>query len=150
MPVDGQYLTDVAPSIALFALGGGLTLPAIMTIAMAGATPETAGFASGLINTSQQVGGALGLAILASLAAGRAGDLAGGRRGADAALVGGFQLAWSVARRASSSPPLALAVVVLRAPRPAVSGGPSASADASAGAAATPAAGRRPSACSAR
>lgn len=146
VPVEGRYLTDVAPSIALFAVGGGLTLPAIMTIAMSGATPETAGFASGLINTSQQVGGALGLAILASLAAGRAGDLAGAGAAPDAALVGGFHLAWSVGACFVLAA-LALAVVVLRAPWPAVSGGPRATADASAGAAATAAAGRRPSAC---
>ena len=68
-----------------------------MTIAMSGATPETAGLASGLINTSQQVGGALGLAILAALAAGRAGDLAGTGAAPAAALVAGFHLAWSVA-----------------------------------------------------
>jgi EmrB/QacA subfamily drug resistance transporter len=118
VPVDGRYLTDVAPSIALFAFGGGLTLPAIMTIAMSGATPQTAGLASGLINTSQQVGGALGLAILASLAAGRAGDLAVGGAAPDAALVGGFHLAWGVGASFVLAA-LALAVVVLRAPRPA-------------------------------
>ena len=146
VPVDGRYLTDVAPSIALFAVGGGLTLPAIMTIAMSGATPETAGLASGLINTSQQVGGALGLAILASLAAGRAGDLAGAGAAPDAALVGGFQLAWSVAACFVVAA-LALAVVALRAPRPAVSAGPSATADASADAAATTAGDRRSWAC---
>jgi EmrB/QacA subfamily drug resistance transporter len=83
-PADGHYVVDVAPSIALFALGGGLTLPAAMSIAMSGATPETAGVASGLINTSQQVGGALGLAVLASLAASRG------------SLVAGFHLAWAV------------------------------------------------------
>jgi EmrB/QacA subfamily drug resistance transporter len=149
VPVDGHYLTDVAPSIALFALGGGLTLPAIMTIAMSGATPDTAGLASGLINTSQQVGGALGLAILAALAAGRAGDLAGSGAAPAAALVGGFQLAWSVAAGFVLAA-LALAALVLRAPRPAVSAGPSPTADASAGAAGRPAGGRRPSACSAR
>jgi EmrB/QacA subfamily drug resistance transporter len=114
-PVDGRYLTDVAPSIVLFALGGGLTLPAIMTIAMSGATPQTAGLASGLINTSQQVGGALGLAILASLAAARAGDLANGGAAPDAALVGGFHLAWAVGA-SFVVVALALAVVVLRAP----------------------------------
>jgi EmrB/QacA subfamily drug resistance transporter len=85
VPVHGRYLADVAPSIALFALGGGLTLPAVMSVAMSGATPDTAGVASGLINTSQQVGGALGLAILASLAAGQG------------SLVAGFHLAWAVA-----------------------------------------------------
>jgi Na+/melibiose symporter-like transporter len=114
-PVDGRYLTDVAPSIVLFALGGGLTLPAIMTIAMSGATSQTAGLASGLINTSQQVGGALGLAILASLAAARAGDLANGGAAPDAALVGGFHLAWAVGA-SFVVVALALAVVVLGAP----------------------------------
>ena len=139
VPVDGRYLSDVAPSIALFAVGGGLTLPAIMTIAMSGATPETAGLASGLINTSQQVGGALGLAILASLAAGRAGDLASAGAAPDAALVGGFHLAWSVGACFVLAA-MALAVVALRAPRP-WSRRPERTADASAGAAAS---GRRP------
>jgi EmrB/QacA subfamily drug resistance transporter len=148
VPVNGHYLADVAPSIALFALGGGLTLPAIMTIAMSGATPATAGLASGLINTSQQVGGALGLAILASLAAGRAGRLAGDGAAPDAALAGGLRLAWGVGASFVLAA-LALAVVVLRAPGPAISGGPSATADASAGAAATAAGGPPPSACSA-
>ena len=78
-PSTATTSADVAPSIALFAVGGGLTLPAIMTIAMSGATPETAGLASGLINTSQQVGGALGLAIL-RLAGRRPRRRPGGRR----------------------------------------------------------------------
>jgi MFS family permease len=88
-PVDGRYLADVAPSIVLFAVGAGLTLPAVTTIAMSAATPATAGLASGLINTSQQVGGALGLAALATLAATHADGPAG--------LTGGFRLAWAVA-----------------------------------------------------
>jgi EmrB/QacA subfamily drug resistance transporter len=88
-PVGGRYLADVAPSIALFAVGAGLTLPAVTTIAMSAATPETAGLASGLINTSQQVGGALGLAALATLAAAHADGPAGA--------TGGFHLAWAVA-----------------------------------------------------
>src|SRR5438270_831195 len=65
VPVDGRYLTDLVPSMALFALGGGLTLPSIMAVAMSDAAPEAAGAASGLINTAQQVGGAIGLAALA-------------------------------------------------------------------------------------
>ena len=68
-----------------------------MTIAMSGATPSTAGLASGLINTSQQVGGALGLAILAAVAAGRTAGLRADGVGAAAATVAGFHLAWGVA-----------------------------------------------------
>ena len=97
VPVDGRYLADVAPSVALFAVGAGLVLPGVMTIAMSGATPSTAGLASGLINTSQQVGGALGLAILAALAAGRTDGLRADGVGAAAATVAGFHLAWGVA-----------------------------------------------------
>ena len=89
---DGDYATHVLPSVLLFAVGGGLALPSVMTLAMSAATPEDAGIASGLINTSQQVGGAVGLAALAALAAGRTEALGGG----DAALVEGFRLAWSV------------------------------------------------------
>jgi hypothetical protein len=130
VPVEGDYLADVGPSIALFALGGGLTLPAVMTIAMSDATPATAGVASGLINTSQQVGGAIGLVILAALASARAdtlnmpmttstsGPLRCGPEGAGeaGALVGGFHLAWGVAA-AFVLVAFALAAVALRGPR---------------------------------
>ena len=65
--------------------GGGLTLPALAGLGMAAATNDDSGVASGLLNTTQQVGGALGLAVLGSLAAARtAVELAGGA-GADAA-----------------------------------------------------------------
>ena len=55
----------------LLGIGAGVCFPALMTIAMAGATPEDAGLASGLVNTTAQVGGALGLAVLATLSASR-------------------------------------------------------------------------------
>jgi EmrB/QacA subfamily drug resistance transporter len=91
VPVDAHYLADLAPTMALFALGGGITLPSIMAVAMSEAAPETTGAASGLINTAQQVGGAIGLAVLAALAAGRTGHAAGA-----GALTEGFRLAWTV------------------------------------------------------
>jgi EmrB/QacA subfamily drug resistance transporter len=116
-PVHGDYVTDVAPSILLFAVGGGLALPAVMTLAMAAATPQTAGVASGLINTSQQVGGALGLAILAALAAGRTSGLRAGGAEGPAALVGGFHLAWAVGA-AFVLGAFVVATVALRRPRP--------------------------------
>jgi EmrB/QacA subfamily drug resistance transporter len=116
VPIHGAYLADVAPSIALFAVGCGLTLPGVMSIAMAGATPQTAGVASGLINTSQQVGGALGLAILAALAATRTDHLRADGVSDAAALVGGFQLAWGVAAGFVLAA-LAVVVIAVRDPR---------------------------------
>jgi EmrB/QacA subfamily drug resistance transporter len=95
-PVDGDYLTDVFPSMLLFAAGGGLTLPAVMTLAMSEVAPEAAGVASGLINTSQQVGGALGLSVLAAAAASRTDALRDGGADPATALVGGYQLAWGL------------------------------------------------------
>src|SRR4029078_5475341 len=71
VPVDGVYLADVLPTMVLIGAGARLTFPALMTIAMSGATPSDAGLASGLVNTTVQVGGALGLAVLATLAATR-------------------------------------------------------------------------------
>ena len=67
MPVDGSYATDVLPVMLLLGVGAGFSFPAIMTLAMSGATASDSGLASGLANTTQQVGGALGLAVLATL-----------------------------------------------------------------------------------
>ena len=68
-PVDGSYVGDVLPVMILLGFGAGVSFPALMTLAMSGATQEDAGLASGLVNTSAQVGGALGLAVLATLSA---------------------------------------------------------------------------------
>jgi len=115
VPVEGAYAADVLPSLLLFGVGGGLTIPAVMTIAMSEATPPTAGVSSGLITTSQQVGGALGLALLAALAAGRTGDLRAAGAAQDAAMVGGLHLAWAVAAGLVLAA-LLIAAAVLRAP----------------------------------
>ena len=80
VPVDGVYVVDVLPAMVLIGAGAGLTFPALMTLAMSGATPSDAGLASGLVNTTVQVGGALGLAVLATLSATRTEHLLGGRR----------------------------------------------------------------------
>ena len=68
-PVDGNYLTDLLAPMLLVGLGVGTSFPSLMTLAMSGATPEDSGLASGVVNTSMQVGGAIGLAVLATLAA---------------------------------------------------------------------------------
>ena len=80
VPVDGSYVADLLPAMLLLGIGGGLAFPALMTLAMSGATPEDSGLASGLVNTTQQVGGALGLAILATVAANRTGGATDGGR----------------------------------------------------------------------
>ena len=80
----------------LLGIGAGLGFPALMTLAMSGATPEDSGLASGLVNTTQQVGGALGLAVLATLSSGRASTLRDGGSSQAAALTGGFHLAFVI------------------------------------------------------
>ncbi|RLP85426.1 MFS transporter, partial [Micromonospora sp. CV4] len=97
LPADGGYLADVLPAMLIFGVAGGLTLPAVTTLAMAGATDADAGLASGLANTTQQVGGAVGLAALATLAATRADGLRAAGWAEVAALAGGYRLAFTVA-----------------------------------------------------
>jgi MFS family permease len=95
-PVHGDYLTNVLPVMLLFGLGIGSSFPSLMTLAMSGATPEDAGLASGLVNTSAQVGGALGLAVLATLSATRTNHLLASGSSNAAALVGGYHLAFEI------------------------------------------------------
>jgi EmrB/QacA subfamily drug resistance transporter len=112
-PVDGDYVTDILPVAVLIGLGAGLSFPALMTLAMAGATPQDAGLASGLVNTSAQVGGALGLALLASVAATRTDALRGAGDSAASALNGGFHVAYLVGALLMVAA-LAVALSVLR------------------------------------
>ncbi|MEV8633847.1 MFS transporter [Streptosporangium sp. NPDC051023] len=95
-PVDGGYLTDVLPPLALLGFGAGLAMPAVMTLAMSGVEPGDAGLASGLAGTGAQVGGALGLAVLTALASGHTGTLTAGGHDAVSALNDGYHLAFAV------------------------------------------------------
>jgi EmrB/QacA subfamily drug resistance transporter len=70
-PVDATYVTQVMPATIFISIGAGLGFPSLMGLAMSGATPSDSGLASGLINTSVQIGGAIGLAVLATLASER-------------------------------------------------------------------------------
>ena len=117
-PVNGDYLTHVLPVMVLLGLGAGMSFPSLMTLAMSGATPRDAGLASGLVNTTLQVGGAIGLAVLATLATSRTEHLlAGGERTASA-LTGGYHLAFLVAAGLVVGA-IAVAITVLRSRTPA-------------------------------
>jgi MFS family permease len=72
-PADATYVADLLPAFVLSGIGAGLSFPAVTMMAMSAATPEDSGIASGVINTTQQVGGAIGIAVLATLANGRPG-----------------------------------------------------------------------------
>jgi MFS family permease len=97
VPVDGNYLRDVFPVMIIIAFGIGVSFPALMTLAMSGATQADAGLASGLVNTTAQVGGALGLAVLATLSTTRTAHLAKAGKSTAESLVGGYHLAFIVA-----------------------------------------------------
>jgi EmrB/QacA subfamily drug resistance transporter len=96
-PVDGSYAQHVLPVMVLLGLGGGTSFPALMTLAMSGATQADAGLASGLVNTSAQVGGALGLAVLATLSATRSDNLIADGEARTSALTSGYHLAFLIA-----------------------------------------------------
>lgn len=94
--VNANYVTDILPAFAIMGLGIGPSFPSIMTLAMSASTNEDAGLASGIINTSAQVGGALGLAVLATLSATRSDALEAAGKTAEAALTSGYQLAFMI------------------------------------------------------
>jgi EmrB/QacA subfamily drug resistance transporter len=96
-PVHASYLTDVFPAAALLGVGAGLCFPPMMTLAMSGVAPSDAGLASGLINTTGQVGGAIGLAVLSTVATGRTTTLRAAGHGVPDALTGGYHAAFWIA-----------------------------------------------------
>ncbi|MEU9042280.1 MULTISPECIES: MFS transporter [unclassified Kitasatospora] len=96
LPADADYAVHLLPTMLLVG-GGGLVLSTLAVLGMSGAGPDDAGAASGLFNTTQQIGGALGVAVLTTLADGRTATLAAaGQAGADA-LADGFRLAFGIA-----------------------------------------------------
>ena len=103
LTVGGDYLTEMLPSMALIAAGIGTVFVPVTLLATSGIDADDQGLASGLFNTSQQFGGALGLAVLSSLAASRTdarlADLGGSASRVDQfeALVSGYHLAFGVA-----------------------------------------------------
>jgi EmrB/QacA subfamily drug resistance transporter len=118
VPESASYTTDILPAMLLMGAGAGLSFPSLMNLAMSGATPADAGLVSGLVNTTLQVGGALGLAVLATLASSRTEDLVADGEGSAAALTGGYSLAFIVAA-ALVGVALAVAATVIRSRAPA-------------------------------
>jgi EmrB/QacA subfamily drug resistance transporter len=96
-PVDGSYLTDILPVMIPLGIGAGLFFPVLTMIAMSGVSPSESGLASGLVNTSLQVGGSIGLAVLATLSATRSDTLLTQGESTASALTGGYHLAFVIA-----------------------------------------------------
>jgi EmrB/QacA subfamily drug resistance transporter len=112
-PVDGSYFTDIFPVMLLLGGGAGLSFPALMTLAMSGATPQDSGLASGFVNTTVQVGGAVGLAVLATLSTERTERLVADGENVASALNSGYHLAYLIGA-ALSVVAIVVAFVVLR------------------------------------
>ena len=113
VPVDGNYIVDVFPTMIVFGAGAGVAFPALMMLAMSGATPSDAGLASGLVNTTGQVGGAVGLALLATISTERTKTLLEDGDSTAAALTGGYHVAFLIGALCAVTAIVA-AVTVLR------------------------------------
>jgi len=114
-PIQGSFLVDVLPAMSLLGLGAGIAFNPMLLAAMNDVDPRDAGLASGVVNTSFMMGGALGLAVLASLAAARTSFML--ERGAAqvAALNGGYQLAFALGA-ACGAVAAVLCAMLLRSP----------------------------------
>jgi EmrB/QacA subfamily drug resistance transporter len=123
VPVRASYVPDLLPVMLLVA-GAGLVLPALATLGMSAARTDDAGLVSGLFSTTQQIGMALGVAVLSTLAASRTGDLLARGASRAVALTEGYRLAFAIAAGLLLTA-IAVAATVLRAPRLTVSRGPS-------------------------
>jgi MFS family permease len=95
-PMYSEYLRDLLLPLTLLGVGGGMAFPALTILAMADATPSDSGLASGVLNTTTQVGASLGLAVLATLSASRAGQLLGEGKSMAVAMSGGYHFAWVI------------------------------------------------------
>lgn len=121
-PVHGRYVIDVLPPLVLLGTGIGISFAALMTLAMSDVAPGEAGLASGLANTTAQVGGALGLAVLATLSATRTNHLLAHGHALSSALTGGYRVGFVIGA-ALIVVALVVAVTVLRRPAVAAQAG---------------------------
>ena len=95
-PVNGTFVAHVLPSMLILGFGCGISFNPMLLAAMSDVPPDESGLASGVVNTAFMMGGALGLAVLASVAASRTSSLEAGGLGDTAALVGGYHVAFIV------------------------------------------------------
>jgi MFS family permease len=96
VPIDGDVMTDVLPSMVLLGIGAGIAFNPLLIAAMSDVAPSESGLASGIVNTAFMMGGALGLAILASLAAAQTSHLLADGATAQVALNGGYRVAFAL------------------------------------------------------
>jgi EmrB/QacA subfamily drug resistance transporter len=118
VPVHAGYVTDLLPALLPLGIGAGLAIPALTTLAMSGVAPRDAGLASGLVNTTVQVGGALGLAVLATVSTLRTHQLVRSGQPADVALATGFRVAYGIAALLVATGLLVAVTVLRRRPLP--------------------------------
>ena len=95
-PVDGSFLVDLLPGMILLGIGAGIAFNPVLLAAMSDVAPEESGLASGVVNTAFMMGGALGLAVLASIAASRTSSLKASGHGELPALLGGYHASFLV------------------------------------------------------
>jgi len=95
-PVDGRFAIDVLPGMLLLGLGAGMAFNPLLLAAMSEVSPSESGLASGVVNTAFMMGGALGLAVLASIAAAQTGSMIAAGASTPLALTGGYQMAFLV------------------------------------------------------
>ncbi|MER7076739.1 drug resistance transporter, EmrB/QacA subfamily [Saccharopolyspora kobensis] len=96
VPVDGTFVVDFLPSMLLLGAGGGLVVPALTALAMSDVPPVDSGLAGGLFNTMQQVGGALGVSVLAVFSTLHTQNLRAAGEPDAVALTSGYQLAFGI------------------------------------------------------
>jgi EmrB/QacA subfamily drug resistance transporter len=111
-----SYWPDLFPALLPLGIGAGIAFPALITLAMSSATPEDSGLVSGLVNTTQQVGGALGLSVLASLSASHSSALQAGGASVASSLTSGYRLAFEIGAIAVTVG-FGLAVLLVRSPK---------------------------------
>ncbi len=121
-PVGGSFVVHVLPGMLLLGLGCGMALNPVLLAAMSDVEPSESGLASGIVNTAFMMGGALGLAVLASLSAARTESLLAAGAASPEALTSGYQWAFGVGAAFAAFAALLSALLPATAPRPEATG----------------------------